>query len=293
MTELEVLSQLLSVKIQHLKQEKKEEDKYSELEDQICHKMPEMCWYPWTCWPMYLQNMTEKSRDGDVEVCKVSRTSSEAYLFIHMQGEGYVVPNIKLRARRHLLHFHVLFIMSQDQLMPDKRAETEKKFDLSRIKPAEFCCVWSLPVCLTHGLRSPDEAAVFVCADRVLVISQQRTDWGQLPIGWTVNQHNIHHFLFVQDGLIHSHDGLGSRAKLETVRGFNEWLERRCEYTEHRLWMVINSVGFCSCGLLSINCCHLNTLYKFKWQSLKPTGEILQNLLLLFLQTYRAKTVHL
>lgn len=73
-------------------------------------------------------------------------------------------------------------------------------------------------MCLTHGLRPPDEAAVFVVADRVWVVSQQRIFRELLLIGWAVDQHNVHHFLFVQDGLEHPHDGLSAGAKLETIK---------------------------------------------------------------------------
>ena len=70
-------------------------------------------------------------------------------------------------------------------------------------------------VCPTHGLRPPDEAASSVGTDRVWVVSQQRTVWQQLITNWTVDQHHVHHFLFVQDGLEDPHDGLSAGAKLE------------------------------------------------------------------------------
>ncbi len=78
-------------------------------------------------------------------------------------------------------------------------------------------------MCLTHGLRPPDEAAIFVGADRVWVVRvwvlcQQRILRELLPIGWAVDQHNVHHFLFVQDGLEDPHVGLFAGAKLETIK---------------------------------------------------------------------------
>ena len=79
-------------------------------------------------------------------------------------------------------------------------------------------CLWFLPVCLTHGLRPPDEAAIFKSADGVWVVSQQRIFRELLLIGWAVDQHGVHHFLFIEDGLKHPHDGRSTGAKLETMK---------------------------------------------------------------------------
>lgn len=80
-----------------------------------------------------------------------------------------------------------------------------------------FTCF--LPVCPTHGLWPPDEDVFFssVSTDGVRVIIGQLGVLGEAPvIMWAVDQHGIHHFLFVQGGLEHSQDGRSTKAKLET-----------------------------------------------------------------------------
>lgn len=80
-----------------------------------------------------------------------------------------------------------------------------------------FMCF--LPVCPTHGLWSPDEDVFFssVSTDGVRVVIGKLGVLGEAPvIVRSVDQHSIHHFLFVQGGLEHSQDGWSTEAKLET-----------------------------------------------------------------------------
>ena len=99
-----------------------------------------------------------------------------------------------------------------------------------------------LPVSPTHGLRPPDEATISVSTDSGRLVSQQRISWDQLLIGWAVDQDSVHHFLFVQGGLEHPHDGLGAGAKLEeikqdTMKGNAQM--RRLTYIKCKLFYVL------------------------------------------------------
>lgn len=81
-----------------------------------------------------------------------------------------------------------------------------------------------LPFFPTHGLWSPDEASIFVSTDGVRLIRQDGILFEDLivVIIWAVDQHHIHHFLFVQGGLEDPHDGLHVVANLEKKKMFCE-----------------------------------------------------------------------
>ena len=47
-----------------------------------------------------------------------------------MQGDSNMIPNIILRVRHHLPHFHLVFIRSQDQLIAERKQRQRKDLNL-------------------------------------------------------------------------------------------------------------------------------------------------------------------
>lgn len=79
-----------------------------------------------------------------------------------------------------------------------------------------------LLVCLTHGLWPPDEVSMSVSTDGIRVIRHLRIQvFEAFFVVWAVDQHSIHHFLFVQRRSENTHTGLLPRTKLKRKKCFS------------------------------------------------------------------------
>lgn len=165
-----------------------------------------------------------------MRICSNRGNENRRYLSPpHVQGEGDVIPDIILRILKRPLSEHLVIPRSFVELVPKsktKESQTALNQDGAwswkerRRIAVKFMNTVNcfLPVCPTHGLWPPDED-VFVSSvstDSVRVIIRQLGIlWEVLVIIRAVDQHRIHHFLFVQGRLEHAQDGWGTRAKLE------------------------------------------------------------------------------
>lgn len=139
----------------------------------------------------------DMNRDTNVTGTTTARSFSSSLLNSYLRREQ--------KFRIEFSDFQTVSKHLTDTAQGEKR-ETEAAGKAHRWKS------FFLPVCLTHGLWSPDEASISVSTDVVRIIGQSGIMFEVLVIILAVDQHSIHHFLFVQGSLEDLHDAQKKRS---------------------------------------------------------------------------------